>query len=310
MILGAFRAIRKLPRFRGRAAVLLILSLLSAAYTGAARAICVTDDAQRQLCLDQPAKRIVSLSPGATELLFAAGAGDRIVATVSHSDYPEAAQALPRIGKYDRIDLEALVAQEPDLVVGWNSGNPDEQLRRIETLDLALYRSEPRRFTDVASTLIRFGELAGTQERARKAAKAFREQIARLRDRYANADPVRVFYQVWPDPLMTVNNDHLIGRTIRLCGGKNIFGDLDSLTPRVNREAVLERNPEAIVAGGMGETDRSWLEPWRAFDHLKAVQKDNLFFVPPSTIQRPTPRLVQGARRLCRKLEVAREHRG
>lgn len=275
----------------------------------AADELCVVDDADRRVCLDQPAQRIVALSPGATELLFAAGAGDRIVGTVTHSDYPEAASEIVRVGSYDRLDLEAIVARNPDLVVGWNSGNPSEQLRKLEELELTLYRSEPRRFRDVASTLDRFGQLAGTTATANQAARDFRDAIAGLREQYGDAESVRVFYQVWPDPLMTVNNDHLIGQTLRLCGGNNIFGELDKLTPRIDRASVLARDPEAIVAGGMGEADKSWLDTWRQYDHLEAVANDHLFFVPPSKIQRPTPRLVDGARILCRKLESVRDHR-
>lgn len=283
--------------------------LLLAAGAARAEPVCVTDDANRELCLDQPAERIVALSPGATELLFAAGGGDKAVGTVSHSDYPDAARELPRVGTYKRLDLENLLALDPDLVIGWQSGNPGEQLKRLRDLDVTLYLSEPRRFEDVATTLERLGRLAGKGKQARQAATDFRTRIEQLRETYADAEPVSVFYQIWPDPLMTVNNDHLMGQATQLCGGANIFGELDSLTPRINRETVLDRDPEAIIAGGMGEADRSWLEPWRKFEELQAVQRRNLFFVPPSTIQRPTPRLVKGTRTLCRKLETARGRR-
>ncbi len=285
---------------------LVLVLLLSLAAVGRAGDICVTDDANRELCLDQPADRIVALSPGATELLFAAGAGDKVVGAVSSSDYPEAAQEIPRVGTYKRLDLEGLLAREPDLVIGWQSGNPGEQLQRLREFDVPLYLSEPRRFRDVATTLERLGTVAGTAKQAQRAGEDFLGAIAQLRDTYGDGEPVSVFYQIWPDPLMTINNDHLMGQATRLCGGKNVFGDLDSLTPRINREAVLERDPEAIVAGGMGEADRSWLESWRQFEGLQAVQRENLFFVPPSKIQRPTPRLVKGVRILCRKLERVR----
>lgn len=291
-------------------AALLAMLLVSLAAQSHAGEVCATDDADRELCLDQPAERIVALSPGATELLFAAGAGDQVVGTVSHSDYPEEAQEIPRVGTYKRLDLEGLLAQEPDLIIGWQSGNPGAQLQQLREFDIPLYLSEPRRFRDVASTLERFGKLAGTRTSANKAADDFLGAIKKLRDTYAEAEPVSVFYQIWPDPLMTINDEHLMGQATRLCGGDNVFGDLDSLTPRINRESVLERDPEAIIAGGMGEADRSWLNPWREFEDLQAVQRRNLFFVPPSTIQRPTPRLVKGVRILCRKLETARGRRG
>jgi len=242
-------------------------------------------------------------------VLFAAGAGERVVGTVSYSDYPEAAQDIPRIGSYKRIDMEGLVARQPDLVVAWSSGNPPEQLARLEELGPTVYRAEPRTFEDVATTLERLGVLTATTGTADAAAADFRDAIGAIRERYSDREPVRVFYQVWPDPLMTVNDDHLISQAATLCGGDNVFGDLDSLTPRIDRETVLARDPEVIVAGGMGEADDSWLDAWRGFDDLQAVQRDNLFFVPPSTLQRPTPRLVDGTRALCERLDTARERR-
>ena len=289
---------------------LVVVLLLSLSAMSRAEDLCVTDDADRELCLHEPAERIVALSPGATELLFAAGAGDKVVGTVSHSDYPEEAREIPRVGTYKRLDLEGLLAREPDLIIGWQSGNPGAQLKQLREFEIPLYISEPRRFRDVASTLERLGVLAGTSDQAQRAADDFLGAIEKLRATYAEADPVSVFYQIWPDPLMTINDDHLMGQATKLCGGNNVFGDLDSLTPRINRESVLERNPEALIAGGMGEADRSWLEPWRKFEELQAVQRRNLFFVPPSTIQRPTPRLVKGVRILCSKLETARGRRG
>ena len=268
--------------------------------------LCVQDDASQQVCLKQPARRIIALSPGATELLFAAGAGEQLAAAVSFSDYPPVAQKLPRVGSYQRLDLEAIVALKPDLIVAWRSGNPMGDVARLQDMGFPVYISEPRQFEDVSATLERFGVLAGTELVAQGAANGFRAGIAALRERYADAAPVTVFYQVWDDPLMTVNDSHLISEAIRICGGVNVFGGLGALAPRISREAVLEKNPQAIVAGGMGEDNPAWLTPWKAFPSLLAVQKGNLFFVAPSTLQRPTPQMLAGTRTLCRHLESAR----
>lgn len=291
-----------------RMALLLTLAGLLAGQAMAGKT-CVTDDRDRQLCLDRPAKRIISLSPGVTELLFAAGAGGKIVGAVSYSDYPEAARAIPRIGSYKRLDMENLLARQPDLVVAWISGNPMEQVDKLESLGLPVYYSEQRDFEDVATTLERLGQLAGTEDTAAQAAGAFRDGIEAIRQRYADAEPVPVFYQIWDDPLMTVNNDHLISQAGNLCGGVNIFGELSRLTPRVDKGSVLAEDPEAIVAGGMGESNPDWLEAWKDFPQMRAVARDNLLFIPPSSIQRPTPRLLEGSRMLCRQLEQVREHR-
>lgn len=270
---------------------------------------CVTDDRDRQVCLDRPAARIVSLSPGVTELLFAAGAGEKIVGAVSYSDYPEAARGIPRIGSYKRLDMENLLARQPDLVVAWISGNPMEQVDRLESLGLPVYYSEQRDFEDVATTLERLGQLAGTKTIAAEAARAFRDGIEAIRHRYTDAEPVPVFYQIWDDPLMTVNNKHLISQAGDLCGGVNIFGELPRLTPRVDRESVLAEDPEAIMAGGMGESNPAWLKEWEVYPDMRAVARNNLLFIPPSSIQRPTPRLLEGSSMLCDKLEQVRERR-
>jgi iron complex transport system substrate-binding protein len=270
---------------------------------------CAIDDRGREVCLEQPAERIAALSPGATELLFAAGAGDRVVAVVAHSDYPPEAGEIPSVGNHARLDLEALLALEPDLVVGWITGNPVEQLERLERLGLPVFQLEPRDIAGVAGAMERLASLAGSEREGRRAALAFREGMAELAERHAEAEPVSVFYQVWDSPLMTVNDAHWIGEVVRLCGGVNVFGDLDRLAPRIAEEAVLAADPEVILAGGMGEANREWLAHWSRYPELTAVAADNLFFVPPSLIQRPTPRLLEGAGLLCEALETARGRR-
>ncbi|WP_269619548.1 cobalamin-binding protein [Zhongshania sp. BJYM1] len=286
---------------------LLFVTALLAAHVHAD--ICVNDDSGAQLCLTKAAQRIIALSPGATELVYAAGAGDKLVAAVSFSDYPEPAKNLPRVGSYNRFDQEAILALKPDLLIGWLSGNPREQLSQLHSLGLSVYYSELRSFEDVASTLERIGALAGTDSTAKTAAKKFRVGVNDLRTRYQNSAPVTVFQQIWTNPLMTVNNEHIISEATRICGGVNVFGDLPNLTARIDNEAVLAAQPEAIIAGGMGEENRDWLNEWRRFSGLTAVRKNNLFFIPPSTIQRPTPRLLQGTTLLCKHLDTARGRR-
>lgn len=271
--------------------------------------VCVSDDRPAEVCLDQAAARIIALSPSATELVYAAGAGDKLVAAVSFADYPEAARSLPRVGSYDRFDLEAILALKPDLLVGWVSGNPAEQLDRLKQLGLTIYYKELRTFEDVATTIERLGQLAGSNREADREARNFREGVNALRARYGHLPPVPVFHQIWLNPLMTVNNEHIISEATHFCGGTNIFGQLPRLVPRIDREAVLAANPEAIISGGMAEDDPSWLDSWRQFEHLTAVKRDNLFFIPPSTLQRPTPRLLDGATLLCQQLERARARR-
>lgn len=256
-----------------------------------------------------PAKRIVSLAPHVTELLFAAGAGDRIVGTVSYSDYPEAARNLPRVGDFHQLDLERIIALKPDLVVAWESGNGVRVIERLRDLGLNLHVTEPRRLADIPETLETLGALAGTEAVAGAAAARFRERLSRLASRYGGRPTVKVFYEVWNRPLMTVGGRHLISDVIATCGGRNIFERLDALAPTVALDAVLAADPEVIVASGMDEARPEWLDDWRRWPGLTAVRRGQLHFIPPDLLQRPTPRLLEGAERFCRALEQARQSR-
>ena len=297
-----------LKSFRYTAA-LILLALTISLETVAGTERCATDDTGQEVCLEQPASRIAALSPGATELVWAAGAGDQVIAVVSYSDYPVQAKQVTSVGSHTRMDLERLMALKPDLVIGWVTGNPPEQIAALKDLGLPVFSIEPRSFEGVSSTIERLSILAGTEDEGFAEADRFRKGMAALKKQYQGAEPVSVFYQVWDEPLMTVNDEHLIGKVITLCGGVNVFGDLDRLVPRISAEAVIGANPEAILAGGMGEENRHWLTRWEAFQSIDATVKENLYFVPPSLIQRPTPRILKGSQLFCEKLDDARAKR-
>ena len=285
---------------------LILLLVLSCAPLRAE--IVVRDDGGRTLRLAQPAQRIVSLSPHITENLFAIGAGERVVGTVEFSNYPEAAKRIPLIGGYEKIDLEAVAALRPDLVLAWESGNIASHVARLRAIGLNVAVTEARRIEDVPADLERLGALTGL-EAARAVAARFRERLAALRAGHAGRPPLRVFYQVWNQPLMTVGGGQIISDAIRLCGGENVFGGLKQMAAPVTVESVLAADPEAIVASGMGEERPEWLDEWRRWPRLTAVARGNLFFVHPDHIQRHTPRILDGIERLCRHLETARARR-
>ncbi|BAO30374.1 cobalamin-binding protein [Sulfuritalea hydrogenivorans] len=286
-----------------------VFLLLVARAVAAHAEIIVTDDTGATVRLAAPATRIVSLAPHITEALFAAGAGERIVGTVEYSDYPDAAKAIRRVGGYSKLDLEAVAALKPDLIIGWRSGNAGAHLEKLRSLGMPIYVTQPDRIEDIARSIEHYGRLAGSGAVADAVAQGFRARLAQLRARYGGRSPVRIFYQVWRSPLTTVSDKQIISDAIRLCGGKNVFGDLVGLAPNVSVEAVLASNPEAIVASGMGEERPEWLDDWRRWTQVTAVARGNLFFVPPSIIQRHTPRLLDGTERLCEHLETARKRR-
>ncbi len=283
----------------------MLLAVLVAA--GAAHAqVKVVDDYGKPVSLAGPARRVVCLSPHLTELMFSAGAGDRVVGAVEYSDYPPAARALPRVGSDAAINLEAVVALRPDLVVAWPNAGSVRAVDRIASLGIPVFRSEPRELEDIARTIETFGRLAGTQSAARSAAADFRSRAARLAARYAHRPVVRVFYQVWDRPLITVNGDHVISKVIRLCGGANVMADLPGIAPEVDPERVLQADPEVILASGIGAARPAWLDGWKAYPAIAAVRHGQLHAIRPELLQRHTPRLLDGAEELCRILESAR----
>jgi iron complex transport system substrate-binding protein len=271
--------------------------------------VVVIDDLGERVALAAPARRIVSLAPHVTELLFAAGAGPQIVGAVEYSDYPPEARAIRRVGGYERLDFEAILALKPDLVVGWESGNGLDNLQRLKQLGLAVFASQPGALPELGATIEKLGALAGTPEAARREGARFRERLAALRARYAGRGEIGVFYEIWNQPLMTVNDAHLISDVIRLCGGRNVFGKLQTLAPTVNVEDVVRADPEAIVASGSGDARPEWLDDWKRWPRLTAVARGNLYVVPPELIQRATPRVLDGAERLCVALDEARRNR-
>lgn len=270
-------------------------------------AVCAEDGRGRQVCLPKPATRIATLSPGATELVFAAGAGDKVVAVVDHSDYPPEALDITLVGNHTRIDLEALLALEPDLVITWVTGNPPAQIEMLQALGLPTFAIEPRTFEGVSSVIERLSVLAATENKGYSEAERFRKGIAAISRQYQNAEPVPVFYQVWETPLMTINNEHLIGKVLQLCGGNNVFGDMPRLVPRISAEVVLEADPDVILTGSVEGTEDDELDHWKNYPELSAIAKGNLFFVPASPISRPTPRLLEASKLICQKLDIARD---
>lgn len=268
-------------------------------------AISVTDDNQRTVTLTQPAQRIVSLAPSLTELLYAAGAGQQVVGVSEYSDFPPEARTLPVVGRYDLLDMETIVALAPDLIVAWRSGNPRSAVQSLIDMGFNVYVAEPTTIASIADHIERFAALAGTQSIGLRTARHFREELAILDNTYRKKEPVRVFYQVWNEPLISVGGNELINDIIRLCGGSNIFGDL-GLAPKVSEEAVLSRDPEVIIASGMDASRPAWLNDWLRWPQLQAVANGQLYFVPPDLVQRHSLRVLRGTEQTCQHIEAAR----
>jgi iron complex transport system substrate-binding protein len=270
-------------------------------------AVSVKDDDGITVTLQKPAQRVISLAPHITELLFAAGGGSRVVGVVEYSDFPEAAKKIPQVGSNRELDLERIMALKPDLIVVWRHGESERQIEMVRKLGIPMFHSEPEKLDDIPDNVARLGQLMGTEAAASRTADQLRAQLAGLRKRYASRPVVRSFYQVWDQPLYTLNGRHIITDALHLCGGENIFAKLPVTAPVVSIEAVLQANPEAIFA--TAEKNYGGVSMWKAYSTLTAVRNNNLFTIDGNLLNRAGPRMIAGAAQLCEKLELARSHR-
>jgi iron complex transport system substrate-binding protein len=286
----------------------LALALCAVAHAATA-ALAVVDDAGREVVLAQPAQRIVSLAPHATELLFAAGAGGALVGAVAHSDWPPAARKLPRVGDAAALDLERIAALRPDLVVAWPYSSP-AQLDVLRARGAAVFMSDPASIGAIADNIDKLGTLAGTRAIAETAARDFRARHAKLARDGAGGKRLRVFYEVWNEPRYTIGGRHLVSEAIALCGGLNVFAKLTIPAPSVTVEAVIAAAPDVIVGGDDYGKRPPWLDDWKRWPQVPAVRDGNLFGAAGDLLHRPGPRFLEGVEKLCADFAVARRRSG
>lgn len=251
------------------------------------------------------APRIVSLAPSLTELSFTAGAGADVIATVDYSDYPPAAKSIPRIGDAFRVDLERLLGLKPDVVLAWETGTPVATIERVRELGLKVRVVRVQTLAEIAQAVRDIGAIAGTQSVAEKAAHEFESHLERLRARYAGRTPVRAFVEVNAQPLYTVNGNHAITEVLGLCGGVNVFADLNDIAPVVGVEAVGQRHPQVIL--GASDDDTQPMKRWSQWPFVDAARTRDVYVVHSDLLTRPSARLAEGADEVCGILDRVRE---
>ena len=266
----------------------------------------VTDDAGRSVSLNGPAQRIVALAPHIAEQLFAIGAGDRIVGTTEYADHPPEAARLPRVARAHSVDLERIAALRPDLIVVWGSGFPPATIEALRRLGAPVYVNEPGALDSIATSMERLGVLTAQTEAAARAAAQFRARIDALRQRYAQRAPVRVFYQVWAQPLMTLSGRHVLSEALRACGGRNVFEHLAPIAPQVSIEAVLAADPQLIATAEPGARPSGALDDWRRYRSLAAVRLGQLVTLDADKLNRHAPRMAEEIGVLCDRIDAAR----
>lgn len=264
-------------------------------------AIHVYDDVGNSVELAYPAKRIVSLAPGITDMLAMLGAGTEVVGTVEHSDYLSNNQKVKNVGTYADPDLEAIVLLHPDIVFVWGSGNPPHLIQKLQALHLPVYVMWPKKIADITTNIHRLGVLTGRQAAAKTINNNFNDGWQALKKQYQHKQPVTVFYQIWREPLISIGQNNLINAVISMCGGKNIMHDLVVPYARVNIANVLAGDPEIIILSNKGS-----LAYWQQYPYLQAVKKQHVYFIAANDIQRYSPRILRGAKKLCYYLDQAR----
>ncbi len=257
------------------------------------------------LTLAGPAKRIITLAPNLAELLFAAGAGTQLKAVVEYSNFPTQVTQLPRVGDAFRIDLERILEYEPDLVIAWKSGNSQSALQKLKQLGITVWQIEITRPGDIAEVVENMSRAAGTEAEGVVVAGQLRDRLMHLRQQNSDKTPLDYFYQISARPLYTVNGQHIISRSLEICGGVNVFSDLPALAPQISRESVILANPQAMIAPEIsGEAPA--LQGWQEWPRLQAVEINSMIYLPADEISQATPRLLDSIELACKLLDKVR----
>lgn len=279
----------------------LLVSVVSFVHAGA---ITSTDDAKQSITLTKPALRIITLAPSLTELAFAAGAGDKVVAVSAYSDFPASAKKLPQVSDASGVSFESLLALKPDLVLAWKSGNRASDLQRIRDFGIPVFAIEIERMNDVPRALRNIGLLANTSSISERAATEFEQRIEKLRAANAAKPKVSVFFEISREPLMSVNRDHAISEIIRLCGGENSFADIAQLVFVAPLEELLHKQPDAIIYTASEKREEA---PWPRYRGTKAWDNKRIYRIAADPILRSGPRMAEGAAQVCAVLDQARQ---
>ncbi len=257
--------------------------------------------------LDKPAQRIIALAPHIVENLYQIGAGDRIIGTTDHADFPEQAKSIPRIGNYAALSIEKVLATNPDLIIAWKTGNPSEDLARLASFGIPIVYSNPLALEDVAQELRDLGQWTGLTKIANEKADAYLADLAKVRADYQGAEPISVFYELWPRPLTTIAKNAWLQQQIKVCGATNPFVDSKTDYPQINIEQVIIKSPEIIIqptSHGHQSPDKI---DWQQWSEIPAV-KHNAFIHPNADmLYRMTSRSIKELASLCRLIDKHRQ---
>lgn len=259
-----------------------------------------------QALADKPL-RIVALAPHIVENLYAIGAGDLIVGTLDYADYPQEATKIERIGGYNGISIEKLLMLKPDMVIAWKSGNQAEDLAKIKRLGIELYLSDPRFIEGVASEILKLGQITGHIEQSKKVAETFTAKLNAIKVTQKDKTTLTGFYQLWPEPMMTVSKNTWINQLIETCQVTNVFANSDTDYPQISIENVIVTKPQVIIIPDEKSKRVMPTVNWQQWPEIPAVKYEQFISVNADLLHRFTPRMLDGLAQMCDKVDISRE---
>ncbi|WDG47680.1 cobalamin-binding protein [Pseudomonas chlororaphis] len=253
------------------------------------------------LALGGPAlavERVVSLAPSLSEIVVELDSADLLVGVLDAGERPPQLHNLPSVGRYGQLDMERLLSLKPDLLLLWPGSVGPAQREQLSRLGIPTLVAEPHSLDQLITQIETIAARLGRPQRGLERAHTLRQQLANLRQRYARSAPLAVFYQVWDQPLYTVGGGQIISDALSVCGARNVFADLPLPAPQVSVEAVLQRNPEVILASTQAQ-----LDAWKVWPQLKAVAQGRLLLISDKGLERPSGQMIAATAKLCQLLD-------
>ena len=262
------------------------------------------DEVGREVAFSFPPRRIVSLAPNITEILFSLGLDEEIVGVSIHCSFPEKAKNKPRVGSYINLDYEKITSLKPDLIIATGAGNTRDMVDRLEKLGFPTYVLFPRNFDDILRSIGHIGEVVNREREARVINKEMRKRKQRVVEITRGRPRPKVFIQIGDVPLVTVGKGSFTDDLIRLAGGENIAGKEKEVYPRFGMEEVLKRSPEVIVISSMNPQGdyQKILQGWTRWKTIPAVKNGRLHLIDSDLLDRPSPRIMEGLEELAKVL--------
>ncbi len=262
----------------------------------------ITDDAGRRVSLPLRVDRVISLAPNLTEVVFAVGAGDRLVGNTSYCDYPAEARAVEKVGDTLHPSLERIIALRPQVVLISTASQLEVFTQQLQNQNIAVFVTDPRDLDGVFRSIDQVGQMLGQVEQARLLVQKLRVRAAAVEQAVKQARPVRVFYQLSAEPLYTAGHDAFVTDLMRRAGAASVTADVPGAWPKYSNESALAAKPEAIIlpsGGSMGTGNSSVAEALR---RSPAVLEGRVFKINDDHLVRPGPRAVDGLEEMARAL--------